>query len=259
VNARLPGGDVIAALALLDEPNRRRLYDHVAASQQPVGRDEAATELGISRELAAFHLDRLATAGLLATEYRRLSGRTGPGAGRPAKLYRRADRDIAVSVPTRRYDSAASVFAQALDVLEEGAGARAAADVARERGREAGVRGASRSSGAERDGAVSSEPVTRASMDATRTHTDATSADEALLAALATSGYEPVVDTASDTIYLRNCPYRALVATHRPLVCGTNVAWAEGLIEGIGVETRQAALEEAPGRCCVVFRASGVG
>src|SRR5690348_17436989 len=99
-------GDPIEAVALLEEPKRRQLYDVVAASPSPVGRDEAAAAAGISRELAAFHLDRMAAAGLLATEYRRLGNRRGPGAGRPAKLYRRADREISVSLPARDYERA---------------------------------------------------------------------------------------------------------------------------------------------------------
>ena len=104
----------IGAVALLDEPIRRRLYEHVAAGRA-VSRDEAAKETDVSRALAAFHLDRLVEAGLLVAEYRRLSGRTGPGAGRPAKLYRRAPGEVAVSFPERRYDVPALVFAETLE------------------------------------------------------------------------------------------------------------------------------------------------
>src|SRR5688572_1811574 len=110
--------DPIRAVALLEEPNRRRLYDLIVGRREPIGRDEAASELAISRELAAFHLDRLLGAGLLEAEYRRLGGRTGPGAGRPAKLYRRSSREIAISLPARRYDAAASVMADALEAMD---------------------------------------------------------------------------------------------------------------------------------------------
>jgi predicted ArsR family transcriptional regulator len=110
-----PTSDPIAMVALLDGPTRRRLYAFVSSKPHAVGRDDAAAELNISRDLAAFHLDRLVQAGLLATEYRRRSGRTGPGAGRPAKLYRRTDREVAVSFPPRRYAEAADVFAESLD------------------------------------------------------------------------------------------------------------------------------------------------
>src|SRR6478752_9232548 len=96
--------DGIEAIAALDEPVRRRLYEHVASSGRAVDRDEAASATGVSRSLAAFHLDRLAALGLLTVEYRRLSGRTGRGAGRPNKLYRRAAREFGVQLPPRRYE-----------------------------------------------------------------------------------------------------------------------------------------------------------
>ena len=88
----------VAGIAALDEPVRRDLYLHVAAQAEPVSRDAAATAVGISRSLAAYHLDKLAAAGLLDVEYRRPPGRSGPGAGRPAKLYRRTGRQLDVSL-----------------------------------------------------------------------------------------------------------------------------------------------------------------
>src|SRR3954468_11384756 len=100
----------LEALAPLAEPLRRRLYLHVAASPNAVGRDEAAAALGIARSLAAFHLDRLVQDGLLDTEYVRRSGRTGPGAGRPAKLYRRASSPHSITLPSRNYELAAQLF-----------------------------------------------------------------------------------------------------------------------------------------------------
>src|SRR5213078_316592 len=100
----------VGAIALLDEPRRRALYEYVTSRPEPVGRDEAATALGIGRELAAFHLDRLAAAGLLDVEYRRLGERRGPGAGRPAKLYRRSARELSVSLPARDYERLAQML-----------------------------------------------------------------------------------------------------------------------------------------------------
>src|SRR5512134_429525 len=94
----------IQSIALLDEPVRRTLYDAVVVAGRPLSRDEAATSAGVSRALAAFHLDKLVGAGLLDVEYRRLSGRTGPGAGRPSKLYRRGAREVGVSLPDRHYE-----------------------------------------------------------------------------------------------------------------------------------------------------------
>src|SRR3954451_8500088 len=103
--------DQIHAIARLDDPVRRSLYDLVTSHSEAVGRDEAAAGAGVSRALAAFHLDRLVEDGLLTAEFRRRSGRTGPGAGRPAKLYRRAPGTIAVSLPARDYAFAAAVLA----------------------------------------------------------------------------------------------------------------------------------------------------
>jgi predicted ArsR family transcriptional regulator len=221
----------VAAVALLDEPNRRQLYELVVASESAIGRDAAAAALGISRELAAFHLDRLVAAGMLDTEFMRLGGRRGPGAGRPAKLYRRADREVAVSFPPRHYELAADLMATALDRFGEETGTRAAATVARERGSTAGA--------------------------AVRRSIGARSGARRLLAGLldllGRAGYEPQVDASTGTLFLRNCPYHALIAAHRELTCGMNIAWAEGVVDSLGLPA-SAELAPEPGRCCVVFR-----
>jgi predicted ArsR family transcriptional regulator len=87
----------------------------VADGTGPVGRDEVAEALGVGRTLAAFHLDKLVAAGLLEVSYARRSGKTGPGAGRPAKLYRLAPAEHAVSVPPRAYRTAAELLAEAVE------------------------------------------------------------------------------------------------------------------------------------------------
>lgn len=106
--------DQIAALAVPGDPVRRSVYDYVSAQGHDVGRDEAVGAAGISRNLASFHLDKLVEEGLLDTAYRRLTKRRGPGAGRPAKSYRRSDRRITLSMPPRSYEIAARLFAEAL-------------------------------------------------------------------------------------------------------------------------------------------------
>lgn len=221
--------DPIDAIALLEEPNRRRLYELVVTSPDAVGRDDAAAALDMSRELAAFHLDRLVEGGLLEAEYRRRSGRSGPGAGRPAKLYRRANRDVTVTLPPRHYDLAADVMATALDRLAGDSGAAVAAEVARERGRAAGSEARRVSRGRARGRMMTQ-----------------------LSEVLRSAGYEPTVDAGTGTVELRNCPYHALAAEHRELTCGMNVAWAEGVIESLGAPVR-AEFAPVPGRCCVVF------
>lgn len=228
----------IEAVALLDEPVRRTLYDWVVLQPEAVSRDAAAAATGIARSLAAFHLDRLVRDGLLTTEFRRLSGRSGPGAGRPAKLYRRSDREVAVTLPARRYEVAAGLLAAAVERATGDMPPAAVRDTAFERGYETGR--AARAAAGPRPG-----------RDRRRA---------ALLDALAAHGYEPRVDGAAPpatVITLANCPFHALVDEHRELVCGMNVALASGLLEGLGAADLHAELDPAPRRCCVVIRDAG--
>jgi predicted ArsR family transcriptional regulator len=226
-----PGTDPIAAIGSLSEPVRRRLYDYVAEQHDAVGRDDAASALGIGRPLAAFHLDRLARDGLLDVEYRRRSGRSGPGAGRPAKLYRRSRREWAVSLPARRYGVAAELFARALESEGEAA-VEAVTAVAHEYG--VGLGRAARDTAAA--GAARS-PV-----------------DEQgeLLAVLDDAGFEPDVDD-TGAIRLRNCPFDALVPQHREVTCGMNLAALRGVRDGLGSGSLTPVRRTEPGYCCVAF------
>lgn len=213
----------LAALGLLDEPVRRRLYEWVVRQPEPVGREQAAAAAGVSRGLATFHLDKLADAGLLDASYRRLSGKVGPGAGRPARVYWRADREFSVTLPERRYARAANLFAAALERLGRNDGPPAAlVEEAHRLGTELG-RAAKRGSRRTR-----------------------------MLKALEDGGYEPF-SVGHDTIRLRNCPFDALAQAHRSLVCGTNLALAKGLVAGAGAEL-EPVLDPQPGYCCVAFR-----
>jgi len=126
-----PGLEDLEALRALADPVRRRVYGFAAAAAGPVTRDEAAAALGLGRSLAAYHLDRLAATGLLSVSYGRPSGRRGPGAGRPAKLYTRAEREFVFRTPPRDYELVAEILLRA-------AAGGTAADSAREVGRELG-------------------------------------------------------------------------------------------------------------------------
>lgn len=219
----------IDAIALLDEPVRRALYEWVVAQGRPVGRDEVAAAVNVTRSLAAFHLDRLAEAGLLSISYRRLSGRTGPGAGRPAKLYARGEREMRVSLPERRYDVAASIMADALEAmtgqLPPDALRAAAHHVGEDVGTAARMAAGPRPSRARRR--------------------------QGLLEALGGRGYEP--REIDGEIRFGNCPFHALVANHRDLVCGMNLALAEGVLDGLGDDAATARLDQQPGLCCVAI------
>ncbi len=217
----------VAAVALLGEPVRRELYEWVVGQGRAVSREEAAAGTGVSRSLAAFHLDRLADAGLLSVEYRRLSGRTGPGAGRPAKLYRRASDEVSVSLPPRTYEAAARLLAEAVEDAHRDVPPPELREAAARAGRQTGA--AARCSAGPRAGRQRHQ--------------------QALLEALAERGYEPVL--VGGEIRLRNCPFHALVEEHRQLVCGMNLALTGGVLEGLGATEAKARLEPEPGYCCV--------
>lgn len=219
------------AVALLDEPVRRTLYEWVVDAGRAVSRDEAAAGAGVSRALAAFHLDRLVDEGLLVPEYRRLTGRTGPGAGRPAKLYARAKNELSVSLPDRHYELAARLFADAIEQLAGDGPPDSLQASARELGEEVGD-------------AARKQAGPRAGERRRR---------DALLGALRARGYEPTQGDDGE-IRLRNCPFHALVDEHRPLVCGMNLALAEGLVRGLGDQNLHPRLDPQPGFCCVAFR-----
>ena len=210
----------IDRLAALAEPVRRRLYEFVVAQAEPVDRDGAAAGAGVGRPLAAFHLDRLAEAGLLDVTYRRRNGRTGPGAGRPAKFYARARHgELSVSVPPRHYDLAATILAEG---VERGAGSVAPVlEAARAHGR-------------------------RLADEASR----ARAVPPLALEVLAAQGYEPVPD-ADGIIRLRNCPFDALADDHRDLTCSMNLALLEGVVEGLGEPDVVARADPREGSCCV--------
>lgn len=219
--------DDLDGLSGLADPVRRALYRHVVAAGQPVGRDAAAGAVGISRSLAAYHLDRLVEGGLLEARYERLGGRQGPGAGRPAKLYTRSASRLQVSVPPRDYELAARLLASAVEGEE---GARAA--VAR----------VARAFGAEIAAAVADRCPPDASAAAVR---------ECLLAVLEEHGYEPYVD--DGVIRMRNCPFDALATEHRDLICNMNLEMMKGAAQAIDDGALRPRLDPKPSECCVAF------
>jgi len=221
----------LTGLSGLGDPLRRALYRHVAERGVPVSRDDAALAVGISRPLAAYHLDKLVDDGLLEARYQRRGGRQGPGAGRPAKHYVRAAGQIELSLPARDYAALAELLAGAVEADPSGA-AQAALN------RAAGTLGAELGTEAARHTAADGNP------------------DEVLASlrqTLADRGYEPY-DDPDGAIRLRNCPFDRIAAHHRQLVCGTNLALLQGLADHLdGDPPVRAVLDPQPGRCCVVL------
>lgn len=215
-----PLPDRVAALAALDDPTRRAVFDLISQTTTAVGRDATAQALGISRRIAALHLDRLADQGLLAVEYRRPPGRSGPGAGRPAKLYRRTETEIEVSVPERHYDLIGGLLAAAVaESIDTGAPVQ--------------------------------QVLHRTAYDAGKA-IGAASGD--LSAALRDAGYEPRQQDHNTGILLGNCPFHRLAQQYTALVCGVNLQLLRGVADGTGDSSDRAELDPGPGRCCVRLR-----
>lgn len=207
------------AVAILADPVRRRVYDAVAQGGEAQSRDAVARTVGVPRSTAVFHLDKLVESGLLTVEYRRLSGRTGPGAGRPSKLYRASDVEVAASVPERHYELAGELLASAAERADRERTPMkvAVATQARELGRSIG-----------RD-------------------------SHGLEEALAACGYDPQPDGHGGVV-LCNCPFHALAGRHTDLVCNANLSLVGGIVEGAD-DPRTAHLVPNAGHCCVEIRA----
>lgn len=197
-----------------------------------MSRDQAADAVGLERSTVAHHLDRLADDGLLDVEYRRLSGRQGPGAGRPSKLYRRARRDFGVSLPPRDYELAGRMLARAADrSMHEGMPISEAIEQI-----------------AAAEGRAIAEEVNGCLAEAG-------SVRQAMLEVLARHGFEPREED-DNSVVLSNCPFHQLSEQHTELICGMNLGLLEAAVEGVGTSGLKASLEPEPGFCCVRFRAN---
>jgi predicted ArsR family transcriptional regulator len=253
----------VEAIAALGEPVRRRLYDYVVAQDHDVGRAEAADAAGVGKTLAAFHLDRLAEAGLLDVVFRRPPGKAGPGAGRPAKLYRRSGQDLAVSLPPRDYVTPAALLAEVVEALGAEAGLE---EAARRYGRTTGASAKAKdedkaegAAGTGTEGRVEGaagtgtegrvEGAAENGAEDTVEHEGEDGIQDGIEEILARQGYAPYRE--GGAIRMRNCPFHALARDFPPLTCGMNLALVEGLLEGMGETGLTALLRPRPGECCV--------
>lgn len=230
-------GDDLTAVSALAERTRRAVYEFVSASDGWVGRDQVAEGLSVERATAAHHLDRLEDAGLLQVEFRRLSNKSGPGAGRPAKLYRRAARQVDVSLPPRDYEFAAQLLAGAIEDAQNSAvdpGATSAvARTARAEGERIAADMQRRFDGVGRPGSGERLGVA--------------------LEVLTGHGYEPR-RTDADTVVLRNCPFHSLAQRYTELVCTMNLQLLDSAVGRFGGTGFSACFEPAADQCCVKLR-----
>jgi predicted ArsR family transcriptional regulator len=220
----------VAAIATLDDGVRAALFACVRDADGPVTREAAAEAVGISRKLAAFHLDKLVAAGLLRS---RIEAVGAPRVGRAPKVYEPSGQDVGVCVPQREHGVLAEILLAA--VLDERADERAreaVLRVARERGVEVGAD------------------------ERARTRPGRVGAERALTMAggvLASHGFEPSRD--SSGVRLRNCPFHPIAGSAPELVCGLNHAFLCGVLEGLRADSAvEAILAPHAGTCCVEIR-----
>lgn len=216
--------------APLSEPGRRRIYEFVRQAEGPVTRDEVATRVGISRKLAAFHLDKLLETGWLTASYARDKDRSGPGAGRPAKRYMASEQSLDLSIPDRNYVLAGRLLAQAVALEDDSSpsASEIANGLAQDAGAEIGDRHRRefrlRRPGSARALAATCEVLER-------------------------EGFEPRLQ--SGEIALRNCPFHDLARDAPEVVCGMNQGFITGIVRGLGNQDLQVLLDPQPGYCCV--------
>lgn len=229
-----PDPSSVAAVAVLGDDLRRRMYAFIRRAGRPITREEAAESVGISRKLAAFHLDKLVTAGLLRAGYADLSGLRR--VGRAPKVYEPSDVEVKVSIPPREHDLLAGILLDAVigEAGHEGGARAAATAVAAERGRRLGEE---------------QRAQVRGRLGAERALTCAQHVLERL-------GFEPVREAAT-SLRLGNCPFHPLAGRAPGLVCGINHAFLSGLLDGLHASTVRAVLAPAGGACCVVLEAAG--
>src|SRR5215831_19161866 len=228
---RMTADLAIRAIAALDDDLRRGMYEFIRAARQPVTRDEAAAAVGISRKLAAFHLDKLVDAGTLRARYRPADGTRR--VGRAPKVYEPSGADIRVSIPPRNHDILAGILLDAM--VSEGPGENAqdaAQRVAHDRG--------------EQIGAAERQRVRPGRLGAERALTLTSRL-------LAERGFEPARESPA-CLRLRNCPFHPLAARAPDLVCGLNLAFLAGMADGLQASSVEAVLDPRAGECCVELR-----
>jgi predicted ArsR family transcriptional regulator len=218
----------VTGIGVLADPVRRQLYRFVCSQAEPVSRDQAAEAVGIARHQAKFHLDRLEADGLLETDYVRLTGRAGPGAGRPAKRYRRSREEFTVALPAREYELAARIMADGITISAQTG---------------------TRISDALREAAVAQG--TAIAETATDRPLSADAAVDLALNLLSDHGYEP--RGTGRTFILANCPFHALARAHTELVCQLNHTLIAALAQAIAPDLLDIRLDPGENRCCVTL------
>lgn len=205
----------LETVAALGEPVRREVYQALQRHGGGLSRSQLSELTGLSASTLLFHLEKLVDAGLLNVEFRKLNDRTGPGSGRPAKLYRLAHTEVSAAVPDRRYDLAAELMAAAIETSI-------------------------------RDGLPVQDALSKTAHDAGRRFGTEAGSIEGVLRG---QGYEPHPDGEGGYL-LSNCPFHRLSRSHTEVVCGLNGALLTGALEGCADATHAVTPDPGGPFCC---------
>ena len=210
-------------VAVLVDPVRRALYEHVRAQRRPVTREEAADAVAISRNLTAFHLDKLVEAGLLRARYEAPPD-LPRGRGRTPKVYEAVDESVALTIPPRQYELVGEILADAV-ATTPGDARRAAAQRALVAGAGGGRREWCRGRWRRRH-RCRPAPARRAWLRA---------------------GDRGRPDRAPQL------PVSPAGQRQTELVCGLNEEFLRGVLDGLGTSGLSARLAPRSGHCCVAI------
>lgn len=190
----------------LGDPTRRAVYIAIRESTGPMSTAGIAELFDIHPNVARHHLDKLAADGYLDVTHRRPNGRTGPGAGRPAKYYAVSSKQIDVHFPTHRHDVLSDMLVRIIDRIAPDNIREVAEQVGTEVGRElAGEIGSPEDTGYE--GAV-----------------------KAVVRAMTGIGFGVSSDVAGQRLLMSHCPFGDTAAAHPEVVCSLDRGMVRGLM-----------------------------
>lgn len=190
----------------LGDPTRRAIYVAVRESAEPLTTSRVAELFGLHPNVARHHLDKLADDGWLVVSHRRPGGKTGPGAGRPAKTYEASKREVSVHFAPRRYELLVELLMRVLGEVAPAELGAVAERIGAEYGRELAAE-----IGAPEDAGY-------------------TEAVEAVAIAMTGLGFSMDPDLEGQQLLTSHCPFGEAATDHPDVVCSLDRGIVTGLV-----------------------------
>lgn len=194
----------------LGDPTRRAIYVAVRESPEPMTTSRVAELFEIHPNVARHHLDKLAADDWLVVSQRRPAGKTGPGAGRPAKTYEASKREVSIHFSPRRYELLVDLLMRVLVRVAPEDVSRIAEEVGHEYGREL-----ANEIGAPDD-------------------TGYTEAVQAVAVAMTGLGFSMDPDVEGQRLLTSHCPFGEAATDHPDVVCSLDRGIVTGLVGALG-------------------------